>query len=123
MKEREHRRVCTISAKTFDEFDSLYNETADRLAKFDPEVRDIDALSARFYYTETEKISESLADDFSQHHQSCTCADCPFLEIGNDRRRKWFTCPYASHGETRIDSEACDHFYREAVKRMRRDNG
>lgn len=121
MKERRKKRVLTVSAKDFTDFDRLYNETSDKLAQYDPETKDIDALTTRFYYTETENVSESLEDDFSDHHIKCTCADCPFLQIGNDRRRKWFPCQYSSYGEACIDSPACEVFYQEAVRRMRAD--
>ena len=119
MKERTRNRVLTISAKSYEEFDQLYNETADRLARYEPETKDLDALTTRFYYKETESIAENLADDFEEHHMCPTCADCPFLEIGNDRRRKWFPCQYSTYGQTNIDSRACEVFYKEAVRRMR----
>lgn len=121
MKEITRRRVLTISAKDFAEYDRLYNETSDRLARCEPETKDIDALTTRFYYTETGKIPENLADDFNQHHESPKCADCPFLEVGEDRRRKWFPCPYSTYGQACIDSPACEVFYKEAVRRMRED--
>lgn len=121
MKETEKQRVRTISAKTLEEFDKLYNSTADELAMYDPEVKEIDALTARFYYKVNDKVCETLGDDFMQHNVRCTCSDCPFLEIENDARRRWFPCQYATYGETRIDSPACEYFYREAVAMMREE--
>lgn len=123
MKEIERLRVKTVSAKDVKSFDRLYNSTADELAKYHPEARDIDALTARFYYKEVETASENLEDDFMQHHEGCTCSDCPFLQIGTDARRKWFPCEYSPCGETRIDASACEHFYKEAVAMMRRKAG
>ena len=121
MKEVVKKRVLTVSADDFEAFDRLYNETSDRLARYEPETKDLDALTTRFYYTVPEKVAEDLADDFDLHHESPKCADCPFLEIGDDRRRKWFPCPYANYGQAYIDSPACEVFYREAVRRMRED--
>lgn len=121
MKEVVKKRVLTVSADDFEAFDRLYNETSDRLARYEPETKDLDALTTRFYYTVPEKVAEDLADDFDLHHESPKCADCPFLEISDDRRRKWFPCPYANYGQACIDSPACEVFYREAVRRMRED--
>ena len=123
MKERRKKRVLTVSADNYADFDKLYNSTADRLAPYEPETRDIDALTARFYYTETEKVPEDLGDEFMQKNVRCTCSDCPFLEMGTDARRRWFPCEYATCGETKLDSEACEVFYKEAVKMMREKAG
>lgn len=123
MKEEVRLRVKTVTASDVKSFDKLYNSTADELAQYDPEAKDIDALTARFYYKESSYTSESLADDFMQHHERCTCSDCPYLEIGTDARRKWFPCKYSPCGETRSDSEACDQFYKEAVAMMRKAAG
>lgn len=117
MREMKKKKVLTISAKTLQEYDSLFNETSDRLGEY--EIKDIDDLTTRFYYTETKNVAEDLEDEFSMHHIYCTCADCPFLQIGEDRRRKWFPCDFATYGESKIDSPACEIFYKEAVRRMR----
>lgn len=119
MKEREVPQVKTVSAKSPAEFDKLYNATAHELGVSLTEVKDIDATTARFYYTVTERQAETVGDDFMQHNVCATCADCPFLQIGTDARRKWFPCQYSTYGESRMDSPACEVFYREAVKMMR----
>lgn len=122
MREIEKRRSKTIAAKTPEEFDKLYNSTADELGQYEPEVDEFQMdgkLYARFIYVERTKIRENLEDDFMQENVRCHCSDCPFIEIGTDARRRWFPCPYSSTGETRVDSPACAIFYQEAVKRMR----
>lgn len=123
MKVIEKLRAKTVTAKDMESFDRLYNATADELAKYDPETKDIDALTTRFYYKERDKIREDVTDDFMQHNARCTCSDCPFLQIGTDARRKWYPCEYSSCGETRVDADACDHFYAEAIALMRRAAG
>lgn len=122
MKHLEKKQTKIIAAKSPAEFEKLYNSMADELAEFEPEVEEYmwgDKRCAEFKYTETKKIREDLADDFMQHDVECKCKDCPFLEIGTDARRRWFPCQYATYGETRMDSPACDMFYKEAKKRMR----
>ena len=119
MKVKEVPQVKTVSAKTPAEFDKLYNATAHELGVSLTEVKDIDATTARFYYTVTETQAETIGDEFMQHNVCITCSDCPFLQIGTDARRKWFPCQYSTYGESRMDSPACEVFYREAVKMMR----
>ena len=122
MREVLKKRSKTIAARDPDEFDRLYNSTADELAKYEPEVEEYmwgDKRCATFKYTETLKFNETMGDDFMQHNVGCTCSDCPFAEIGTDARRKWVPCQYSDLGETRIDSPACETFYREAVRMMR----
>lgn len=119
MRRTEVSQVKTISAKSQTEFDKLYNSTARELGASLTEVKEIDATTARFYYSVIDEQVESLEDDFMQNNERCHCSDCPFLEIGTDARRKWFPCQYATYGESRTDSPACEVFYREAVKMMR----
>lgn len=119
MRQTEVPQVKTISAKSQKEFDKLFNSTARELGASVTDVKAIDGTTARFYYTVTEKQVENLEDDFMQNNERCHCSDCPFLEIGTDARRKWFPCQYSTYGETRLDSAACEVFYREAVKMMR----
>ena len=123
MKEVNKKRSLTISAGNYAEFDRLFNETADRLAKYEPEVKDIDALTSRFFYTESESIAEDLEEDFDLNHQCPRCFDCPHLQIGKDARRKWFPCEFASYGKSSIDSPVCMKFYEEAVEAMRAKAG
>lgn len=119
MRQIERRRVKTITAANNEEYDKLFNETADKLAGQRYEVKDFDQFTSRFYYSEDDEVSESLEDDFSLNGERCTCNDCPFLQMEDDARRKWFKCEYATYGETSRDSRACSVFYREAVKLMR----
>lgn len=123
MKTREIKRVKTITAKDPQDFDRLYNDTADELAKYDPETVDLDAFTTRFYYTITEGEAETTGDEFTENGMRCTCADCPFLQVDGDQRKKWHACEYAAFGQARLDSPACEVFYREAVKLMREKAG
>ena len=119
MRRTEFRQVKTISAKTSAEFDRLYNSTARELGANVTDVVDLDSTTARFYYTVTENEPECMGDIFMQEGAYAHCSDCPFCEIGTDARRKWFPCEYSESGQTRLDSRACEVFYREAVKMMR----
>lgn len=123
MRKKETKRVLTITAESQQEFDNLYNSTADRLAQYAPETKDIDALTTRFYYTIVEDIAETKEDEFMQENVRCTCSDCPFLQVGTDARRRWYPCEYAPHGESRMDSPACETFYKEAIRLMREKAG
>ena len=126
MREVENKLLETISADSPEEFQKLFNATFQKLKKYEPKVDKYfwgEKRCADFEYAVSEKIAETVGDDFMQHNARCTCSDCPFLEVGTDARRKWFPCPYADYGETRIDAAACETFYKEAVKRMREEAG
>lgn len=119
MKEKEIRQVRTIQAATPMEFDDLYNETARELGTSIVDVKDLDALTARFYYTTIAREQETTGDGFELHGACAHCGDCPYLEVKADARRKTFPCAYSTYGETRIDCPACDVFYKDAIAKMR----
>lgn len=124
MRQVDRKRSRTIAANSPEEFDRLYNSTADELSAFEPDVEEYmwgEQRCATFKYTETQKICEGIGDDFMQHNVRCKCSDCPFLQVGTDARRRWFPCEYATYGESRLDSPACEVFYKEAVRRMREE--
>lgn len=125
MKERTKRQIKVVSATNGADFERKFNEAANELAKYDPEVqmKDSDGFCAYFLYNLNICMPENVMDDFNIHHIECKCCDCPFIEIGTDARRKWFPCPYSSTGETRLDSPACEVFYKEAIKKMREEAG
>ena len=117
------QQIKVITAANGADFERKYNAAAEELAKYGPEVKlkAGDGFCAYFMYNVNICQPETLEDNFSIHGNVCHCSDCPFCEIGTDARRKWFPCRYASCGETRLDSEACEVFYKEAVRRMRED--
>lgn len=121
MREKEVELVKTIHANSLEEFDKLYNSTVEELGVSITKVDDIDSLTSRFHYTVTKRQAEDFADVFMQQNVSCHCSDCPFLQVTGDARRRWFPCRYSTYGETKMDSPACEVFYREAIKRMREE--
>lgn len=126
MREVEEKVLETISADSPGAFQKLYNSTMQKLKEYEPVVETYfwnNQRCADFVYVKTTKLAETPEDEFMQHNARCTCSDCPFLEIGTDARRKWFPCRYATYGETRTDSSACEVFYREAIKKMREEAG
>ena len=125
MKEKTVQQIKVVTAANGADLERKYNSAAEELAKYEITKSDIDLqkLSAYFLYNVNISQPETLEDDFSMHVNACHCSDCPFVQIGTDARRKWFPCPYAATGETRLDSPVCDTFYKEAVKRMREEAG
>ena len=45
----------------------------------------------------------------------CTCSDCPHLKRTTDNTKVTFPCEFAHYGTARMDSPACDHFYRDLI--------
>lgn len=125
MKEDKKPQIKVVTATNGADFERKFNEAAEELAKYDPEVRmkDGDGFCAYFMYTLYIRQPETTEDHFDIQGHACYCCDCPFLEIGTDARRKTFPCKYSKYGETRIDAPACARFYEEAVKMMRERAG
>ena len=125
MKEKSLQKIKVVSATNGADFERKFNEAAEELAEYEPEItlKDGEGFCAYFVYTMNICTPETTEDDFSIHKHACKCCDCPFLEIGTDARRKWFPCQYSDTGETRIDSPACEVFYKKAVQLMRQEAG
>ena len=119
MKEIPYQVQKTVHADTYEEFDELVNKTAKELAEHAPVTEELDDHTTRFKWQERSETPETLGDEFETHGICITCADCPFLEIGTDARRKWFPCEYTTYGMSKLDSPACDVYFHEAVKMMR----
>ena len=125
MKEKTKQQIKVVTATNGADFERKFNAAADELAEYEPEIKVMEGggFCAYFMYNMNIRTPETAEDDFNMHKCVCTCSDCPFLEIGTDARRKWFPCQYSSTGETRLDSHACDVFYKTAIKKMREEAG
>ncbi len=81
-------------------------------------------FTAYIYYDVNKTVPEDLLElfeilDGNKHH----CEECPHFEKDPDKRKKWHICGYY-HKQTRIDSRACEQFYRERraeIKELQKD--
>lgn len=95
-------------------FQERYNRTAEELSQYDPEIRIEQKTTghcAYFMYTAHIQDQMSLGDAFRELGYAHKCIECPFLQIGNDARRKTWGCPYSPYGESRVDADMCEYMY------------
>lgn len=127
MKYKQHKRIKVVHVKDADTFETQINKT---LSMFpDAEIRFNDNLGFCAYitYTYEEEIPEDVTDQFHQQGIYYHCRNCPHMEPPKDGRFKWCECDISPWGKTRMDSEACEYFYKAlltgAIKRseLKRD--
>lgn len=114
MKQKLEKIRRIVSSKNPEEYEQKFNEMAKKLAGEGPEIQDVfenGQFTTIFTYTKTEKIPETAKDRFLLEGQTFTCEQCPYLEKGNDKRRKRWGCPYSFTGMACTDQEACNVFY------------
>lgn len=63
-------------------------------------------------WSEETDVAETVKDEFNLEGIRYVCDQCPHLEKDDDKRKKWHPCKYAEFGSSRVDSEACELFYK-----------
>ena len=61
----------------------------------------------------TAESQTPVTDEYEREGIRFLCKECPYLERGKDKRRKQWPCKYATYGFSRVDSNACESFYKE----------
>lgn len=116
MKETRKKKRVVIKCASIEEYETQFNETADRLAEFDPEVKDIDTfpgyLCTIFSYEEVEEHAQTEKERYYLDGIKYTCSECPYFMGGDDARRKWWRCRKFDC-RVRSDESACEDFYKE----------
>ena len=111
MYDQTKHRIKVIQAKDPLVFQRQYNEAAEELDKYDPDItveHEGGTHIAYFMYTLHIATPETVRDEFTLAGIHHTCSECPFLEIGQDARRKRWPCRYSEYGTSSIDHEACE---------------
>ena len=104
-------RIKVIQAKDPLSFERQYNEAAQELDQYDPDItvdHEDGVYFAYFMYTLHKPVPETVADEFKLAGIEHTCSECPYLQIGQDARRKTWPCEYSTYGTSTIDSPACE---------------
>lgn len=115
MQHRKIRKLRVVSSADSAEFESAYNELAEELADYDPEVeiREVGGkMWAMFHYTVDEVVFETVADEFHAEGIRYTCDCCPLHDEIVDKRVNMVGCKYSEFGETNRKHEACEYFYK-----------
>lgn len=72
----------------------------------------VDGFKVLITYKQTKRIPETVADEYHLQGISFTCFNCPLHETVTDGRTKHANCMYHEYGRTRLDSDACNYFYK-----------
>lgn len=118
MRTKRRMRSVSIQAKTAEEFDRRFTEATREISEDDPQITvDLrEEFRASIIYWTTEEIRDSVADEFHEEGFRFTCRQCPLREPTGDKRKKYIRCIYSELGQTHLEHEACEIFYR-GVKR------
>lgn len=127
MHHKTHRRVKVIHESTADRFEIQINKMLERFPRAEIRFNDTLGFCCYITYEYEEEIPEDVTDQFHQQGIYYHCRNCPHMEPPQDGRFKWCSCDISPWGKTRMDSEACEYFYKSlltgAIKRseLKRD--
>ena len=114
MNNKTITQLVIVKGETAEEFQEKFNSTMAALADQNPQFKfnpDLD-FCAFVTYEEKEYAIGTVADEYHALGLKFLCKNCPLHEEENDKRKKRVTCKYAHLGFTKLDSEACETFYR-----------
>ena len=108
-------REKTVSAKSAEEFDRLFEKQSELIGD-DYELQwDSMPLTVHFIYKETVRIPETVADEYEMRGERYYCKDCPYFGKHADGRRRNGGCKYSEH-EVVDYTPACELFYKRYAK-------
>ena len=109
------KQIRVIQTSAPDEFEKQVNSAMVELCESDPvlTIRDGAGFTAIIEYIRTEKILETVADEFHEAGIYYHCKNCPHIDRPMDGRIKYTTCKYAELGRTHINYGACEVFYKD----------
>ena len=107
-------QAVAIATNDPEEFEEKFNEAMRLLADNRPEVTlDLsEGLKAVITYELSEETIETIGDQFRAEGIRHICRECPLHDYEADSRRKWVSCRYSELGETHLDHECCEYFYK-----------
>lgn len=113
------QQIAVICSDNALDFQNKFNTQMVALADKNPKVEfnHAQGFCAYITYEETTYKVDSIADEFHADGLKFTCRNCPLHEVETDGRKKRVKCKYADTGYCRLDSEACEVFYRRLMLR------
>lgn len=114
MKIYEKRKMQVVASGNPIEFQDGFNEAMDALAEYEPqyEIREVGGgLWAIITWTVTERIPDSVRDEYHMAGVRYVCDQCPLHEVVKDKRVKIVKCEHTETGSTNRGHECCEHFY------------
>lgn len=119
MYDKTQHKIKVVTGKDAARFERNYNAIAAELAEYDPDVSvkiEGGMFYAVFTYTLHKPYPETIQDEFTLAGISHKCAECPYLEIGNDNRRKVWPCKYSEYGSANMEKPACEYLLKKLMQ-------
>ena len=118
MKQISVPQVRPITGRSTEEAAMLFNQAMIELAPLHPKfTREGDTYYIE--YTVVYKEPECISEEYEMKGEGAYCTDCPFCvrdlnRFGEiDERKKHAVCTLHNGERIRIDSRACDDYYKE----------
>ena len=109
---RQQSRI--IQAASAEEFQKKLNEALNEIAlkgaKADVHFNMGLGFCAFVMFSESQKVAETLAEEYEIHDEEYHCEQCPMYKPSEDKRVKYTTCKHGCR-RTHADRWACDWFY------------
>lgn len=114
MKQEVYRRMLAIRADDPKDFERQFNEAIESIEDPNPVITQnlSNGFSATILYTDRREVFESIGDEFRAAGIRHICQECPYHDLETRGNVKWVTCDYAELGETNLNHECCDFFYK-----------
>ena len=116
MISRSYQQFAIVAADSAQVLTDALNAELYDLRDKNPTVT-FEGLIARIQYTESERLPESLAEEYETQGVRLTCEDCPFFcpaikaDGTRDLRAKWGGCHLVEGGMAKKSSMACDKLF------------
>lgn len=113
MKQVKRIRARSFEASTPEEFDSKFNEISDELIEegVTPEKPQKDGDMYHIYYTYFDTVPESAKETYELEGHRYYCKDCPFFQLGENRKRRSAGCSREVEPNAVDYTPACEMFY------------
>lgn len=116
MISRSYQQFAIVAADSAQQLTDQLNDKLRELRDKRPTVT-FEGMIARIQYTESERVPETLEDEYELQGVQLTCEDCPYFcptikaDGTRDLRAKWGGCPFAEYKKTMRGSRACDELF------------
>lgn len=121
MISRSYQQYAIVAADSAQQLTDQLNAKLIELRDKNPTVT-FEGMIARIQYTESERIPETLAEEYELQGVELTCEDCPYFCPATkadgtiDRRAKWGGCHLSEYGSTDKRSRACEKLFEKLNK-------
>ena len=116
MISRSYQQFAIVAADSAQQLTDQLNEKLKELRDKSPTVT-FEGMIARIQYMESERVPETLEEEYELQGVQLTCEDCPFFcptikaDGTRDLRAKWGGCHLSEYGRTDKRARACEKLF------------